>query len=188
MRPDLVTKHQDGRCLVMLCDLLSIKRIGGRPSSAPKLTMDTEYISRASRALAAMTLVRQAAANEIAVPSGAEDETWIDERRTDCWMMAGWITVVIMTCCILVGLVLLWWKSGRVAETVDNGTQKLQEGRCSQDVLARIMVTNRGKAAHCTNDCPFLLKSHVIQSLSWCSHCDPHDALEKRAWRRRFGL
>ena len=163
-----MTKNLDGTRLVMLCDLLNIKRIGGRPSSAPKLTMDTEYIPRASRALAAMTLVRQAAANEIAVPSGAEDETWIDERRTDCWMMVGWITAIIMTCCILVGL---WWKSRGVAETVDNGTQKLEECRCSQHVPTRIMVTKRGNAAHCRNDCPFLLKSHVIQSLSWCSQC-----------------
>ena len=56
----LMTKHLDGKRLVMLCDLLSIKHTSGRPSSAPNLTMDTEYISRASRALAAMTLVRQA--------------------------------------------------------------------------------------------------------------------------------
>ena len=64
----------------------------------------------------------------------------------------------------------------------------LEEGRCAQDVSARIMmITKHGKAAHCRNDCPFLLKSHVIQSLSWCSHCDPNDALEKRAWRRRVG-
>ena len=92
----------------MLCDLLSIKHISDRPSSAPKLTVDTEYISRASRALAAMTLVRQAAANEVAVPSGAEYEKWIDEHRINYWAMGGWITVVIMTCCILMGLVLLW--------------------------------------------------------------------------------
>ena len=63
-----------------------------------------------------------------------------------------------MTCYNLMGLVLLWWKYGRVAETVDSGTQKLEEGRCSQDVLARIMVTKRGKAAHCTNECPFLFE------------------------------
>ena len=55
---DLMTKHLDGKRLVMLCELLNIKHIGGRPKSAPKLTI-------------AMTLVRQAAANEIAVPSGA---------------------------------------------------------------------------------------------------------------------
>ena len=55
-----------------------------------------------------MTLVRQAAANEIAVPSGAEYEPWIDERRTDYWTMAGWITVVIMTCCIVLGQPTLW--------------------------------------------------------------------------------
>ena len=55
---DLMTKHLDGKRLVMLCELLNIKRIDGRPSSAPKLTIDTEYISRASRALAAVTLVK----------------------------------------------------------------------------------------------------------------------------------
>ena len=67
---------------MMLCDLLSIKRISGRPSSAPKLAMDTEFISGASRALAAMTLVRQAAASEIAVPSGIEHEEMDRWRRS----------------------------------------------------------------------------------------------------------
>ena len=185
---DLMTKHLDGKRLVMLCDLLNSKRIGGRPSSAPKLTMDTEYISRASRASAAMTLARQAGANEIGVPSGAEHETWIDEHRTDYRTMSGRITVVIMTLCSLMGLVLLWWTSGRVAETLDNGTRTLEEGRCSQDVLTRIMVTKHGKAAHFRYGCPFLVKSHVIQSLGWCSHCDPHDAFEERAWMRRVVL
>ena len=56
---DLMTKRLDGKRLVTLCDLLNIKRINGRPTSAPKLTVDTVSISRASRALAAMTLVRQ---------------------------------------------------------------------------------------------------------------------------------
>ena len=98
---DLMTKHLDGKRLMRLCDLLNKKRISGRQSSAPKLMMDTEYISRAPRAVVAITMVRQAGANEIAVPSGAEYETWIDERRTDYWTMAGWITVVIVACCIL---------------------------------------------------------------------------------------
>ena len=118
-----------------------------------KLTMDTEYLSRASRALAAMTLVRQAAANEVTVHSGAEHETWIAEHRIKYCALAGWTNVVIMTCCILMGLVLLWWKSGRIAETIE--TQTLEEGRCSQDVPTRIMVTRHGKAAHCRSDCPF---------------------------------
>ena len=124
-----MTKHLDGKRLMMLCDLLNIKHIGGRPSSAPKLTMDPEYVSRASRALAAMTVVRQAAASEIAVPSGAEHETWIDGYRADYWTAAGWITVVIMTCCILLCLVLMWWKSETAAETIDNETQTLERGQ-----------------------------------------------------------
>ena len=87
-------------------------------------------------------------------------------------------TMVIMTCCILMGLVLLWWKSGRVAETIENGTQTLEEGRCSQYVPTKIMITMHGKAAHYRND----------WSLRWCSHRDPNDASEKRAWKRRIGL
>ena len=80
---DLMTKHLDGKRWVLLRDLLNIKHIGGRPTSAPKLTMDTAYTSRALRALAAMTLARQAAAGEIGVPSEAEHETWIDGYRAD---------------------------------------------------------------------------------------------------------
>ena len=48
-----MTKHLDGKRLVTLCEILNIERVDGRPSSAPKLTIDTEYISRASRPLAA---------------------------------------------------------------------------------------------------------------------------------------
>ena len=84
-----------------------------------------------------------------------------------------------MTCCNLAILVLLWWKSGRVTETMNNGTQTLEEDRCSQDALAKIMLAKHGKAAHCRSDCPFLLKCHAIQSQSWHFHCDPNDAFGK---------
>ena len=107
---DLMTKHLDGKRLVMLCELLNIKRVEGRPTSAPKLTIDTEYISRASRALAAVTLVTGATASEIAVHSGAMQETWIDGYRTDGCTVTGWMLVGIVTCCILMGFELLWRK------------------------------------------------------------------------------
>ena len=107
---DLMTKHLYGKRLVMLCALLNTQSIGGRPSSAPMLTMGTEYISRASRALAAITLVRHAAANEIAVPFGDNYGTWTDEHRTDMEEI---------------------WKNRE--ETIDNGKRTLEEGRCSQD-------------------------------------------------------
>ena len=74
---------------------------------APKLTIDTEYISRASRALAAVTLVKRATASERAVHSGAMQETWIDGYRADGWTVTGWMLVGIVTCCILMSLVLL---------------------------------------------------------------------------------
>ena len=77
--------------LKMLCDLLNIKHIGGRPSSAPKLTIATEYISRASRAQGAMTLVKQAAAKENRCHSGAERETWIHGYSDDGLLDGSWM-------------------------------------------------------------------------------------------------
>ena len=44
---DLMTKHLDGKRLMMLCDLLNIKHIGrSRRVQLRKLTIATEYISR----------------------------------------------------------------------------------------------------------------------------------------------
>ena len=83
-----MTKHLDGKRLVTLCELLNIKRVDGRPSSDPKLTIDTEYISQASRALAAVTLVKRATASETAVHARNVDR-WIQNRWLDSeWMAA----------------------------------------------------------------------------------------------------
>ena len=46
---DWMTKHLHGKRLKNVVQLLSIKHISGRPSSAPKLTLNNEYISHASR-------------------------------------------------------------------------------------------------------------------------------------------
>ena len=74
---DVMTKHLDEHRLVTLFELFNIKRNDGRPSSALKLAIDTEKISRASRALAAVTLVKRATAIEIDVYPGAVKETWM---------------------------------------------------------------------------------------------------------------
>ena len=69
---DLMQKHLDVKSLTMLRSLLSINHISGRPSSAPTLCVDTEKISRASRALAAVSFVRRTAATEMTVSSANE--------------------------------------------------------------------------------------------------------------------
>ena len=73
-----------------------------------------------------------------------------------------------------------------IGDMVDD-EQTLEDGKRDAEIPMRVMVTKHGKAAHCRNDCPILLKSYSIQTLSWCSHCDPSDAFEKRTWRRRVG-
>ena len=143
--------------MTTLCDLLSIKHVCGRPSSIPKLTIDTEYIARASRALAAVTLVRQAAASEVAVSSGLEKEEWINEM--DCWTSAGWMITMIVTVGILVYLVSTWWNAGKVAVTVSNSTQTLEEECKSQDIQARILIVRNNRTAHWKSDCPLLCRT-----------------------------
>ena len=56
-------------------------------------------------------------------------ETWIDGYRADGWTVIGWMLVGIVTCCILMGLVLLWRKTGRIVDLVDVETQTLEEGK-----------------------------------------------------------
>ena len=73
---DLMTKHLDGKRCVMLCDLLSIRHISGGPSSAPKLETDTEYISRASRALTTMTSSSERSRRAF----------WSRKRNVDRWI------------------------------------------------------------------------------------------------------
>ena len=93
---DLMTKHLDGKRLMTLCELLNIKRFDGRPSSTPKLAIDTAFFSRTSRALAAMTLVKRASGSEIAVRREVIQETWIDGYGIDWWIEASWILVLCM--------------------------------------------------------------------------------------------
>ena len=108
---DLMTKHLHGKRLTTLCDLLNIKHISGRPSSAPKLTIDTGYITCAKRA--AMTLVRQAAARETAVSPRSESGERV--KRMDCWTSAEWMITVVVTVGILVYLVSTWWNDGKIS-------------------------------------------------------------------------
>ena len=112
--------------------------------------------------------------------TGAIQETWIEGYRTGGWTVTGWMLVGIAACCILMSLVLLWRKTGRIVDMVDDETQTLDEGTPDPAIPMKVMITKNGRAAHCRNDFPFLLKSYSIQTLSWCSHCDPSDALEKR--------
>ena len=123
-------------------------------SSAPKLTIYTEYISRASRALAAVTLVKRATASEIAVHSGAIQETWIEGYRADGWTVTGWMLVGIVACCILMSLVLLWRKTGRIVDMVDDETQTLDEGTPEPAIPMKVMITKNGRAAHCRKRLP----------------------------------
>ena len=68
----------------MLCELLNVKHISGRPSSARKPTIHTKYITSAERALAAMTLVKQATTKEMVLSFGSDqwsgllDKSWMD--------------------------------------------------------------------------------------------------------------
>ena len=75
------------------------------------------------------------------MPSGARQETWIDGYRADGWTVTGWKPVGIVTCCILMGLVLLWRKTGRIVDMVDDETQTLEEGKREPELPMIVMIT-----------------------------------------------
>ena len=101
--------------------------------------------------------------------SGAMQEPRIDGYRADGRTVTGWMLVGFVTCCILMSLVLLGRKTGRIVDMVDDETQTLEEGERDPAIPMKVMIAKNGKAAHCRNDCPFPLKSYSIQTLSWCS-------------------
>ena len=55
-------------------------------------------------------------------------------------------------------------------------------------VTTRVMIAKHGTAVHCRCDCPFHLKVHAIQSLTWCSHCGPVDASAHQVLRKVLNL
>ena len=81
-----------------------------------------------------MTLLKRASASEI----GCE-VCWIDGYGVD-WLAiaASWILIGIVVCGILIRLMLLRRKSGRVTEMVDDETQTLEEGRNDQTIRAKL--------------------------------------------------
>ena len=120
------------------------------PTQHQKLTVDREYITRASRTLAVMTLVRQAAANEVAVPSRSESVKWINEAELDERWMDGQSLLFVFWC--------IWCRRGGVVATVSNSAQTPEEGCNLQDIKARILLVRTGRAASWKSDCPFLVK------------------------------
>ena len=81
----------------------------------------------------------------------------------------------------VVSLWVWYWYGGTLEEPLRRLT--LERKRWKR---ADALQTSRRE--HCRCGCPIVLKAHAIQSLSWCSQCDPNNASEKRAWRRRIGF
>ena len=74
-------------------------------------TLETVYISHAPRTLAAMSLVQRRAATEVVVSSARERDMGITAGSgTDMKTVTGYMTVVIMVCCMLVRLLEVWCK------------------------------------------------------------------------------
>ena len=105
----------------------------------------TEYIARVSRTLAVMTLVRQGAANGVAVPSRSESVKWINEAELDERWMDGQSLLFVFWC--------IWCRRGGVVATVSNSAQTPEEGCNLQDIKARIPLVRTGRAASWKSDC-----------------------------------
>ena len=54
---DLMTKHLDGTTMRAMCGLLDLKFETGRAAAAPKLEIDSGYVTRCAKLLAAVSLL-----------------------------------------------------------------------------------------------------------------------------------
>ena len=119
---------------------------------------------------AAMSLVRRTAATQMTVSSASERGWGITAGgRTNFCTVAGYKVVVIMICCMLVGLLLVWRKPRCVAVATSRGTRTMDDDveQCHTSLPPKVMIANYGEAAHGKQDCPFFLESHTIRTLSW---------------------
>ena len=148
-----MTKHLDGK-RPTLCSLLSIKHIGGRPSSAPKLILDTEHISRALRALQRCFLCDGRQPPRLLSSASERDMETTAWSGTNMCAVAGCMTVVVMICCMLVGLLVPCRKSRWVAETTSRSTPTLYEDLERCHVFQTAKITIYGEAVHCRQSIP----------------------------------
>ena len=61
----------------------------------------------------------------------------------------------MVTCCIVMSLVLLLRRTGRIVDMVDDETQTLEEGKRFPEIPMKVMITKNGRAAR-TLQSPFL--------------------------------
>ena len=101
-----------------------------------------------------MTLVKQAAAYEIAASSEWESVDWIIEA--DCWTSAGWMVTIIVTMYSGVSCidVVEDWNCYDGQKQYTNLGRRVQLARHPTENL----IVRNGKAAHWTSHCPFLLR------------------------------
>ena len=91
-----------------------------------------------------MSLVRRTAATVVSVSSASESDMWVaDESETNNLTAVGYMAVVIMICCMIVGLLAVWRTSRWVTDRTTRGSQTLDEDleRCHTHVPQKFMIT-----------------------------------------------
>ncbi len=159
---DLMTKHLDGTTMRAMCGLLDLKFETGRAAAAPKLEIDSGYVTRCAKLLAAVSLL-PAVRGE---PNEHHEEkyTWV-------------ASVIAMGVLVLLVLATVWVTfARRQARTVINP--------CDKDTMTMSMMANtehmsgvelvwteRGERLHMSRECPALRNSKHLRSKTICKLC-----------------
>ena len=76
------------------------------------------------------------------------------------------MTEVITTCCMLVGLVLMWVNPRWFAVATSRGTETLDEDveHSHANVPVKVTIKRHSEPVHCKQECPFLLEVILDQN------------------------
>ena len=165
---DPMTKHLNGAMMRDMCGLLDLKFEAGRAATAPKLEVDSGYVTRCAKLLAAVSL--------LPVANGEPTE----EHHASLYVIA-WATASTASSMLMLGL--LWLVCSR--------TSTSKPGTCTQATLTKnagdkprvkattdidtnaceLYWTERGARLHSKRDCVHLRRAKAASTGALCKLC-----------------
>ncbi len=159
---DLMTKHLDGTTMRAMCGLLDLKFETGRAAAAPKLEIDSGYITRCVKLPALVSL--------LPTVRGEQNE----HREKDAWADS----IIAMGVLLLLVLATVWVTIARrqartATNTCDKDTMTVSMMANTEKDMSGVELvwTERGERLHMSRECPALKGSTHLHSKTVCRLC-----------------
>ncbi len=150
---DLMTKHLNGAMMRDMCGSLDLKFEAGRAATAPKLEVDSGYVTRCAKLLAVVSLLPRA--------NGAQTESHQEGYNVIAWAA---------TLNMMIGL--LWLVCARPSNSVGIKTRENAKPTADiDDETCEFYWTERGARLHSRRDCVQLRRAEAVSTGALCKVC-----------------